>query len=92
MLRPSWTRTGSAAPDRTRALVVTPLGERALADLLDLAPADLAVGASPFSPSSQPRNASRLRVDSPRLRRHSHSLRMEEAKPSSRIVLNDPSA
>jgi DNA-binding transcriptional ArsR family regulator len=31
-------------PDRTRALVVTPLGERALADLLDLAPADLAVG------------------------------------------------
>ena len=29
-------------PDRTRALVVTPLGERALADRLGLRPADLA--------------------------------------------------
>ncbi len=42
--------------------------------------------------SSQPRKASRLRVDSPRERRHSHSLRMEEAKPSSRIALKDSSA
>ena len=42
--------------------------------------------------SSQPRKASRLRVDSPRLIRHSHSLRMEVAKPSSRMVLNDSSA
>jgi hypothetical protein len=42
--------------------------------------------------SSQPRNASRLRVDSPRLRRQSHSLRIEVAKPSSRIVLKDSSA
>jgi DNA-binding winged helix-turn-helix (wHTH) protein len=45
---------------------------------------------------ASPRNASRLRVDSPRKRqpdlRHSHSLRIEEAKPSSRIVLNDSSA
>ena len=31
-------------------------------------------------------------VDSPREMRHSHSLRMEEAKPSSRIALNDSSA
>jgi DNA-binding transcriptional ArsR family regulator len=30
-------------PDRTRALVVTPLGERALGDLLAIAPADLQV-------------------------------------------------
>ena len=36
-------------------------------------------------------NASRLRVDSPREMRQSHSLRIEEAKPSSRIVLNEPS-
>jgi drug/metabolite transporter (DMT)-like permease len=42
--------------------------------------------------SSQPRKASRFRVDSPRLRRHSHSRRMEVAKPSSRIVLKDSSA
>ena len=28
-------------------------------------------------------------MDSPRRLRHSHSLRMEEAKPSSRIVLNE---
>ena len=44
------------------------------------------------SSRSGPRNASRLRVGSPRETRHSHSLRMEEAKPSSRIVLNEPSA
>ena len=31
-------------------------------------------------------------VGSPREIRHSHSLRIEEAKPSSRIVLNDSSA
>lgn len=42
--------------------------------------------------SSHPRKASRLRVDSPRLRRHSHSFRIDVAKPSSRIVLNDSSA
>ena len=42
--------------------------------------------------SSQPRNASRLRVDSPRETRHSHSLRIEVAKPSSRMALNDSSA
>ena len=42
--------------------------------------------------SSQPRNASRFAVDSPRRLRHSHSLRIEDAKPSSRIVLNDSSA
>ncbi|CAN5632808.1 hypothetical protein BH10ACT10_BH10ACT10_03040 [soil metagenome] len=30
-------------PDRTRALVVKALGERALADLLAIGPADLAV-------------------------------------------------
>ncbi len=30
-------------PDRTRALVVTPLGQRALADLLDIAPGTLVV-------------------------------------------------
>ena len=42
--------------------------------------------------SSQPRNASRLRVDSPREVRHSHSLRIAEPKPSSRMVLNDSSA
>ncbi len=51
---------------------------------------------SPSSPptdvSSQPRNASRFAVDSPRRFRHSHSLRMDEANPSSRIVLNDSSA
>ena len=44
------------------------------------------------SRSSQPRNASRFLVDSPRLRRHSHSLRIELANPSSRMVLNDSSA
>src|SRR6266545_1136280 len=44
------------------------------------------------SDSSQPRNASRLAVDSPRSLRHSHSLRIEVAKPSSRRVLNDSSA
>ncbi len=42
--------------------------------------------------SSQPRKAARLWVDSPRARRHSHSRRMELAKPSSRMVLNDSSA
>ena len=36
-------------------------------------------------------NASRLRVDSPRASRHSHSLRIDEAKPSSRMLLNDSS-
>ena len=36
-------------------------------------------------------NASRLRVDSPRDSRHSHSLRMEDANPSSRMVLNESS-
>jgi hypothetical protein len=45
-----------------------------------------------LSCSSQPRKASRFLVDSPRERRHSHSLRIDEAKPSSRIVLNDSSA
>ena len=44
------------------------------------------------SVSSQPRKASRFLVDSPRSFRHSHSLRIDEAKPSSRIVLNEPSA
>ena len=44
------------------------------------------------SRSSQPRNASRFLVDSPRLLRHSHSLRIEVAKPSSRMVLKDSSA
>ena len=38
------------------------------------------------------RNASRLWVGSPRSSRHCHSLRMDEAKPSSRIELNDSSA
>ena len=61
-------------------------------------PALLALGrrparlAEPRPASSQPRNASRFAVDSPRSLRHSHSLRIEEAKPSSRIVLNDSSA
>ena len=49
-----------------------------------------AVGSS--SRSSQPRKASRLRVDSPRESRHSHSLRIDDANPSSRIVLKDSSA
>ena len=44
------------------------------------------------SSPSGPRKASRLRVGSPRETRQSHSLRIEEAKPSSRIVLNEPSA
>ena len=44
------------------------------------------------SSPSGPRNASRLRVGSPRETRQSHSLRIEEAKPSSRMVLNEPSA
>jgi MFS family permease len=38
------------------------------------------------------RKASRLRVDSPRLVRHSHSRRIAEAKPSSRRVLKGSSA
>ena len=50
------------------------------------------LSSSPRPASSQPRNASRLWVGSPRSLRHSHSLRIEEAKPSSRIVLNDSSA
>lgn len=49
-------------------------------------------GAGSVSDSSQPRNASRLAVGSPRRRRHSHSLRIEDANPSSRIELNDSSA
>lgn len=47
-------------------------------------------GSSPDS--SQPLKASRFAVGSPRRRRHSHSLRIEEANPSSRIGLNDSSA
>ncbi len=49
-------------------------------------------GSGSTDASSQPRNASRLRVDSPRETRQSHSLRMEEANPSSRMELNDSSA
>jgi EAL domain-containing protein (putative c-di-GMP-specific phosphodiesterase class I) len=56
---------------------------------LDSSP-DSSSGSSPDS--SQPRKASRLAVGSPRRRRHSHSLRIEDAKPSSKIVLNDSSA
>jgi hypothetical protein len=48
--------------------------------------------AQAWSFSSQPRNASRFLVDSPRESRHSHSWRIEEAKPSSRMVLNESSA
>jgi DNA-binding NarL/FixJ family response regulator len=48
--------------------------------------------AGPRPLSSHPRNVSRLRVDSPRRLRHSQSLRMDEANPSSRIVLKLPSA
>ena len=44
-------------------------------------------GSSPAS--SHPRKASRLAVDSPRSLRHSHSLRIEEAKPSSRRALKE---
>src|SRR3954453_13632107 len=51
-----------------------------------------ALGPGASSRSSQPRNASRLRVDPPRATRQAHSLRIDEAKPSSRIVLKDSSA
>ena len=90
-------RTGCGARTGRRALVVTPLGERAVADLLGLAPADLAVG------QAQPvarRGRARASRGTPRgcgstrrgCVRHSHSLRIEVAKPSSRIVLKDSSA
>ena len=55
-------------------------------------PLRLSSGAGSSPDSSQPRNASRFWVGSPRSLRHSHSLRIEEAKPSSRIELNDSSA
>jgi len=47
-------------------------------------------GSSPDS--SQPRKASRFAVGSPRKRRQSHSLRIDDANPSSKIGLNDSSA
>jgi EAL domain-containing protein (putative c-di-GMP-specific phosphodiesterase class I) len=53
---------------------------------------DHSAAAGSSSESSQPRKASRLAVGSPRERRQSHSLRIEDANPSSRIVLNDSSA
>src|SRR5690349_886565 len=59
---------------------------------------DTAVGDYSLSPSSledassHPRNASRFASDSPRETRHSYSFRIDEPKPSSRMVLNDSSA
>ncbi len=55
-------------------------------------PGDPSAAAGSSPDSSQPRNASRFLVGSPRSLRHSHSLRMDDAKPSSRIGLKDSSA
>ena len=76
-------------PDVESGVPTTRVGRR-LQTRSSEVPTQRCGGSSPDS--SQPRNASRFRVDSPRSLRHSHSLRIEEAKPSSRIVLNDSSA